>query len=200
MLRIGAELRTAARACVLLHGRAREPEEMVALAERLDLADTHAVVPRADGLTWYPQSFLVDRADNEPRLSHALATVAAQVAQIETARPGLPVAVIGFSQGACLAAEFAYRYPGRVRGLVAFTGGLVGPPGTSWGAEERQESLRAFFGVSERDAWVPAYRVRESASVFGGLGAQVDVLEYEGGTHIISDAEIERARDLLASL
>ena len=49
--------------------------------------------------------------------------------------------VVGFSQGACVATEYALRHPGKVAAIVVFTGCLMGPP------EERTASGLA--------AWVP---------------------------------------------
>ena len=43
--------------------------------------------------------------------------------------------VVGFSQGACVATEYALRHPGKVAAIVVFTGCLMGPPeeNREWG-------------------------------------------------------------------
>ncbi len=70
--------------------------------------------PRAASGTWYPQRFLAPLAQNEPYLTSALSVLAEVVAEL-VAR-GISrerVVLAGFSQGACLALEFAARHPSR---------------------------------------------------------------------------------------
>jgi phospholipase/carboxylesterase len=85
----------------------------------------------AAGHTWYPNSFLAPMERNEPWLSSALELVASIIEKLADEDVAhTKVAILGFSQGACLATEFVARNPIRYGGLVAFTGGLIGPPGT----------------------------------------------------------------------
>src|SRR5690606_17764379 len=77
--------------------------------------------------TWYPHSFIAPVEQNEPALDSALSLVDHVVAEIDG--HGMPlehVFIVGFSQGACLALEYAARHARRYGGVVAFTGGLIG--------------------------------------------------------------------------
>ncbi len=47
---------------------------------------------------------------------------------------------------------------------------------------------------------MPWSRVEESAEVFSGLGAAVDLRRYPGLPHTVNADEIERLRELLAKL
>ncbi|MEM6457579.1 MAG: hypothetical protein AAF772_21000, partial [Acidobacteriota bacterium] len=84
--------------------------------------------PQADAGTWYPQRFIAPRAANEPFLSGALAAVDRAVGSLVDG--GLArerIVLAGFSQGACLALEYAARHAGHYGAVLAFTGGLIGP-------------------------------------------------------------------------
>ena len=88
------------------------------------------LAPQAANQTWYPYRFLEPMARNEPWLSSALQRVGDLVQQVEGAGISAERIVLGgFSQGACLASEFAARNARRYGGLLVFSGGLIGPPG-----------------------------------------------------------------------
>lgn len=198
ILRAGAAPRPGGAAAILLHGRDRTPEEMIALAERIALPELAWVAPTADGATWYPGSFLAPLGDNEPRLGFARARIEQLVADLaERGVPRTRIALVGFSQGACVLAEHAFRSGGRWGALVAFTGGLFGPPGTTWSTERRLAGTPVFLSGSDGDTWVPVARVRETRDVFTAMGATVECLTYAGESHVVTDAEIDRAHAIL---
>ena len=107
--------------------------------------------------------------------------------------------LLGFSQGACLASEFALRHPGRYGGIVVFSGGLIGPPGTAWDEPGDFAGTPVFFGCSDVDAHVPRWRVDESAAVFTRMGAATDLRIYPGMGHLVNDDEIAAARAIVAA-
>jgi predicted esterase len=104
---------------------------------------------------------------------------------------------MGFSQGGCLAAEFAVRHTSRYGGLVVFSGGLIGPPGTSWNSTGSFDGTPVFLGCSDQDNHVPATRVVESADVFARLTASVTTRLYPGMGHLLNDDEIAAAQAIL---
>ena len=63
------------------------------------------------------------------------------------------------------------RHASRYGGVIAFTGGLIGPPGTEWHREGDFSGTPVFLGSGDPDAHVPAKRVAESAEVFTRMGA-----------------------------
>jgi predicted esterase len=191
--------RTGALAGVLLHGRGGTPDEMVGLAERLGLERRRWLAPAAPGGSWYPHRFMGPIDINEPFLSHAIDDCDRAVEEASE-HGSVRVAIVGFSQGACLAAEYALRRPGRCAALVMFTGGLIGPPGTAWRLASPATSLGGLPVLvtgSEIDEWVPAARVRETADVLKTLGADVRCRIYTDRPHIVGDEEIVEARKLL---
>jgi phospholipase/carboxylesterase len=129
VLRAGAPVEDAVGAVIMLHGRGASVEDILSLAGEMYLPRLVYPAPRAAGHAWYPYSFMAPVAQNEPWLSSALRKVESTIALAEAA--GIPpdrIVVCGFSQGACLSTEFVATHPRRYAGLIAFTGGLIGPP------------------------------------------------------------------------
>ncbi len=92
------------------------------------------------------------------------------------------------------------RHAARYGGLLAFSGGLIGPPGTRWPHEGDFLGMPAFFGCSDVDAHVPKSRVDESAAIFERMGAAVEKRIYPGMGHLVNDDELAFARALLESV
>jgi len=183
---------------VLVHGRTLDPAYMRALAERVGLPGVRYLLPAADGNTWYPKSFLAPFDENEPFLSAALAHYESVVAGL--AAEGIPagrIVVGGFSQGACLTAEFIHRYPRRYAGALLWTGGLIGPAGETWAPAKELAGMPVVLSTSETDPFVPPWRVRETAEWFEASGARPQSLIFAAREHMVSDEEIAAGRDLL---
>ena len=181
---------------IVLHGRNQDPAFMAEhVIARLALPELAYVVPAAPDRSWYPAGFMAPLADNEPNLSQSLARIAALADEL--ARPHV---VIGFSQGACLACEHVYKRRGATRALIAFTGGLIGPPGTTWRLGDELAGMPALVSGGLADPWVPAERMRATAATFVGLGARVATKFFDGDDHAVRDPEIAAARSLLTEV
>jgi phospholipase/carboxylesterase len=186
------------RVVVMLHGRGAGPENILDLVPHLDRPQFQYVAPAAPNRTWYPYSFMAEIAKNEPHLSNALAEVGRAVTGAEASGVARHrIVLLGFSQGACLATEFMIRNAARFGGLIAFSGGAIGPPGTRWDESGRFDGTPMFFGCSDVDAHVPETRVRESAAVCERMGASVTTKIYPGMGHLVNDDEIAHAREVL---
>jgi len=169
---------------ILVHGRGGSPEDMLGLAAELNVSDVAYLAPAAAGGTWYPQSFLAPIDQNEPGLSSALAVLERLVSTL--AQQGVTderVALLGFSQGACLALEFAARRARRYAAVVALSGGLIGPPGTPRPYGGTFESTPVFLGCSDIDTHsTPASaRVGRCVPPAQGLGRRAHLSAH--GTH-----------------
>ncbi|BCH24455.1 alpha/beta hydrolase [Mesorhizobium sp. L-8-3] len=200
VLETGATVSEARLAAVMIHGRGRTPEEMANLGEALAIDGVRYYCPEAPAGSWYPRRFLEPLEDNQPDLGRALSAIDALIERLGTT--GFPVervVLCGFSQGACLAAQTLMLRPAPYAAGLFFTGGLIGPPGTTWRSPERIPGVPVLLTGSENDDWVPAWRVRETAAVLSGFGATVDTVIYEDRAHVVSDDEIRRARHLLRS-
>jgi predicted esterase len=189
---------TPKRAVVLLHGRGSSPEDILGLAQHLPSQQTQFLAPRAKNNTWYPQRFIRPTAENEPHLSVALEQV--RQAILETRLPLEQVVLLGFSQGACLALEYAARHGGRFGGVVAFSGGLIGTDQELGKLGKPLESTPVFLGCDAQDFHIPLERVEESAKILSNLGAVVDKRIYQGLGHGINRDEIEAIWRILEML
>lgn len=197
----GPSLDAATGAVILLHGRGGSAEEILGLADELRLPKLVYLAPEADGRTWYPYSFLAPLERNEPWLTSALELVGAILERLKSG--GIPperVAVMGFSQGACLATEFVARNPVRYAGLIALTGGLIGPAKTAFQYSGDLAGTPCFLGSSDPDPYVPWERVEESASILSTLGGMVTLERYPGMPHTINEGQISQARKVLSGI
>lgn len=197
----GVPLGESRAAVIMVHGRNAGPSNILDLVARLDQPGIAYLAPAAAERAWYPYSFMAERARNEPGLSSGLSVLGHLAARIEAAGVPRPrIVLLGFSQGACLAAEFAMRNPARFGGVIVFSGGLIGPAGMTWEQTGDFDGTPVFFGCSDVDSHVPKTRVDESAEVFVRLGAAVTKRIYPGMGHLVNDDEIEFARALLRDL
>ena len=183
---------------ILVHGRNAAPANILSIVPALARPDLTYLAPAAAGGTWYPLSFLAEKEQNEPGISSGL-WVLDQLVQ-HVVRSGVRkdrIVLLGFSQGACLTAEFAASHADRYAGVVLYSGGLIGPPGTTWEYPGSFDGAPVFLGCSDVDAHVPKTRVDESAAVFQRMGATVTERSYPGMGHLVNEEEIAFTRTLL---
>lgn len=186
---------------LMIHGRNAAPQNILDLAEQLDHPDFSYVAPAAAGNTWYPYSFMAVKDQNEPGLSSGLWVMDHLLRSlIDRGIRKENVILLGFSQGACLTAEFAARHAGRFAGVIVYSGGLIGPPGTQWEYDGSFEGTPVFLGCSDVDSHVPQTRVDESAAVFERMGAQVTKRIYPSMGHLVNDDEIAFTRELMSEV
>jgi predicted esterase len=198
ILQAGAPINEARIVAILLHGRGASAQDILTLSEEFSARDVAYLAPQAAGNTWYPYSFLMPIEQNEPSLSSALKVIQELLASLaQKDFPPNRVALMGFSQGACLTLEFAARHAQRYAVIAAFSGGLIGPPGVARNYSGSFDGTRVFMGCSDVDPHIPVERVHESADVFTRMGATVDKRIYPHMEHTINEAEIDAVDALL---
>jgi predicted esterase len=198
VLQAGPPLADARAAIVMLHGRGATAESILSLSEELNVPGFAYLAPQAAGHTWYPYPVLASLASNEPWLSSALEIVGQVLERV--AGEGVPVErtfLLGFSQGACLALEYAARNARRYGGVIGLSGGLIGPPGTPRNHAGSLDGAPVFLGCSDNDSHIPKARVEESAEVFRRLGGDVTLRLYRNMGHTVNTDEIATIRTLM---
>ncbi|WP_435097179.1 alpha/beta hydrolase [Halarchaeum sp. P4] len=196
----GAPLRAADVAVVLLHGRGESAQSITRVAEEVYRHGIAFLAPQAAKYTWYPHRFDAPVEANETWLTSAVDAVERAV---QTARDaGLDderIVLFGFSQGACLAAEYLRREPRRYGGAFVLAGALPGEPG------ERDhlgslEGTPVFCGVGEDDPKIDVESVERTADVFAAMDGDVTVETYPDTGHRITDGEIAAVEARLDAL
>jgi predicted esterase len=201
ILAAGTPLDGARGAVVMIHGRGASAESILDLAGELQTDSLALLAPQAPGGSWYPHSFLMPLDQNEPHLSAALATVGATLDELAAA--GIPAertVLLGFSQGACLATEYAARNAQRYGGVVALSGGLIGPDGTPRDYPGTLDGTPVFLGCSDTDFHIPLARVEESGAILRALGGAVDQRIYPGMGHTVNRDELTAVQAILDAL
>lgn len=197
----GAPLQDARAAMILVHGRGATAESMMPLADAFGRGDVAYLAPQAAQSTWYPYSFLMPTEQNEPGLSSALSVLAGLVERLAAQNFGAErIGILGFSQGACLATEFAARNPRRYGCIVGLSGGLIGPPNSPRNYGGSLAGTPVFLGCSDIDQHIPLERVHETATVLRGMGGEVDERIYPGFGHSVNGDEVEAVKALAERL
>jgi phospholipase/carboxylesterase len=198
VLTAGEPLASARVAMIMVHGRGATAADILMLAEELAQPGFAYFAPEAANNAWYPNSFLAPLASNEPGLSSGLALIASLLEQVNNV--GIPaerVVIVGFSQGACLSLEFVARHARRYGGVIALSGGLIGPDGTPRDYAGSLVDTPVFLGCSDIDPHIPKDRVLHSAEVLQALGGQVTAKLYPRMGHTINRDEILVARGIV---
>ena len=183
---------------MLVHGRGASANNILELGNDLFHPDFAYVAPQAAGNTWYPYSFLAPIPQNEPGISSGLEVIGTLVAEAEAAGVSADrIVIAGFSQGACLASEFVARQGRPFGGLLVFSGGVIGPPGTPRNYEGSLAGMPIFLGCSDIDPHIPLQRVNETADIFEKMGAMVNKQIYPQMGHTIIMDEIDQAQKIM---
>jgi predicted esterase len=199
VLTYGTALNDARVAVILLHGRGGTAQSILGLAAQLPQEKIAYLAPQAANQTWYPNSGFIPIEANEPYVSSAFQTVVNLLAQITAAGiAGDKVVLGGFSQGACLAAEFVARHPQRYGGLFVLSGALLGPPDSPRQYAGSLEGTPVFVAGVDHDPWVTERQLRLTGQVLEEMGGSVHVEVQPGAEHTIRTMEIAHVSNMIA--
>jgi predicted esterase len=185
---------------ILVHGRGASAADIMTLGAELMQPGFAYLAPQAAGSAWYPNPFTDALESNEPYLSSALEVLASLLASVEKTIPADRMILLGFSQGACLALEFAARHARRYGGVVGLSGGLIGPDGTPRDYAGNFDRTQVFLGCSEVDPHIRKDRVIEASDVFNRMGADVTLQLYPNMDHTVSAEEIDAVRQIVSAV
>jgi len=196
----GASWEQADSAMIMLHGRGANAESMQSLIMEFKTDGMMYIIPQATGYSWYPYRFIETRAVNEPGISSGLRLIDSIIVALgKNNLPGENIFLLGFSQGACLAADYAARYPIRLGGVFALSGGLIGDKLNPAEYKGDLQKTPVFLGCSESDFHIPAERVHESSRIFNDLNADVTKRLYPEPGHTINQEELDFINQAICS-
>ena len=196
--RFGADVAAASAAMIMIHGRGASAEDILYLAHELDAPDVAFLAPQAANATWYPNRFIAPVAANEPWLSSALQVVDDLVGSLVAA--GIAhdkIFLLGFSQGGCLATEYAARNPRRYAGVIGLSSGLIENGDQPRAYTGTLDGTPVLLGCSDVDFHIPLARVERTAQIFADLGAAVDTRIYPGMDHTVNQDELDAVQHLI---
>lgn len=194
------DARDGAPVLVLLHGRGSSETDLMGLRPHLP-ADHALVCPRAPfagaewgygpGWAWYrylganrpePESFEASQRELENLLD--------SLPERLGFAPGR-VILGGFSQGGTMSVAFALRHPGRVAGVLNFSGFLADHPSVR-ATPESVEGTRFFWGHGTSDPAIPFEMALEGRAGLRAAGADLVAPDYPIG-HWIAPEELTDA-------
>ena len=194
----GKPLKDANKALIMIHGRGGSAEDILSLSAYLNVKEYTLIAPQATNNTWYPFSFLMPPAQNEPWLSSALSVLNEVVTDLNNVNISTEhIYFVGFSQGACLMLEFVTRNAKKYGGVVAFTGGLIGDKIYRENYKGDFENTPVFIGSSDPDPHVPVQRVHDTVKILRSMNASVAEKIYERMGHTINQDEFDHANQIL---
>jgi predicted esterase len=199
VLTTGAPLAQAKAAMVMVHGRGASARDILVLAQEWNASSVAYLAPQAVNNTWYPNRFTAPVATNEPWLSSALASLDDVLQTVASAGIGADRTILlGFSQGGCLALEYAARHPQRYGGVVGLSAGLIENGDKPRTYNGTLAATPVLLGCSDVDFHIALERVERTAEILAHLGGQVDKRIYRNLGHTINEDEIEAVEQLLA--
>jgi phospholipase/carboxylesterase len=198
IVQAGLSLNNASKILIMLHGRGATAHDILSLTNNLEVDDFHIVAPQANNNRWYPNSFLHPIYQNQPDLNSALDLLWNLTVDYEKEGFGREkIYLLGFSQGACLALEFAAQNAQKWGGIIAFTGGLIGDVLVESRYKGNFEGTKVYMGTSDNDPHIPLIRSKETEGILKKLGAEVKLEVFAGMGHIVNRREIDEANLLL---
>ena len=201
VLNFGDNVQEAHLAVIMLHGRGATAQGMLPLVQALETRGVSFWLPQAAMNRWYPYSAFGPIEMNEPDLSSALLMIDHLTHTLhQHGFSDQQIVFGGFSQGACLAAEYVVRNAKRYAGLFVFSGALIGPNGLTRNYSGSFDRMPVFIGGSDVDPWVEYDFIQDTAKTFEQMDAQVDFQTYPGMAHTINQDEIDRVKKLLSAV
>lgn len=197
VLMTGEPLNSARAAMILLHGRGATAQDILTLVDEIEQPGFTYLAPQAASGSWYPNRFLDLTSSNQPWLASALAVVDKLLEHLQRSAVGPERTILlGFSQGGCLALEYAARNARRYGGVVGLSAGVIGADEEARQDRGFLEGTPIFLGCSDRDPHIPKERVERSEEILKSLGGKVTLRIYPNMAHTVNRDELDFIRQM----
>ena len=192
----------ARRVVVALHGRSAEAGTIMRRLHEITGHDPSVCViglrTKGGADRWYATKYGEPGAGADPEVMGAIDRVDTALAALGRIVPRSSIILAGFSQGACLALEYAARRGSGLAAVVAPCGARIGQP-REWRAASAGAltDLPILVGAALADRWIA--RADQAATIewFRGAGARIEVIDGQGDRHDITARQRLRARELI---
>ena len=193
---------------VLLHGRGSDERDLFPLGKMLH-PDATTVSVRAPfdaapwgygaGFAWY--RFLGGTVPESASFETGQEALAAFVTALpaKLGRTDPTIILGGFSQGGTSSLAYMMRNPGRVAGVLVFSGFLADHPSVAV-TPERVGATPIFWGHGTADPAIPLAAAEQGWKQLGAVNATLETHTYRGMTHTISEEELRDAATWLETL
>lgn len=192
----GARIDEPAPLVIALHGLGDRPENFLGVFNRFTarahVVAPHSEMPHGPGFTWFEGGLTDEAAPGIGRMADTIVRFAGEVAGAQ-ATLGKPI-VMGFSQGGALSFEIGVHHPEAVAATFP-VGGWLTPALWPSAKPPAPIPLTLFHGTA--DTVVPFGATKTAVAALHKLGFPIELHEYEGVGHGISDPE---SGDLLAAI
>jgi len=188
--------------CVMVHGRGQTPGDMEAMVLRhIAVPGVRFHLPQAATRSWYDARAIDPLTPTtQAQLSASLQALADSIAD---AGPADRIVLAGFSQGACLALEYALRrvHPAdaaQLAGLCLFTGCRVGSDPDLPVAP--LAGLPVYASIGDDDPWIPLAAHVAANLTLARLGARLRTDVFPGRPHLAGPVEIAQLSAMLSAV
>jgi phospholipase/carboxylesterase len=197
-IEFGADWNETKAVLIFMHGHGQTPEEALAFVKSIACENIRTILPQAEDGAWYPKSLIEPYEENEPKLKQAMSFYAGIIESLQ--KRGIPLDRIvpaGFSQGACVTAEFLVRFPRSYGGAMLLSGGLIDIAAIGRRPGSGLLAVPIYVTGSEMDAIIPVERTRGVIKTLQAGGALIRSHVFTDRAHEISADEIVEAGKLL---
>ena len=185
---------------VLLHGRGSDERQILELADHLPVGPQYVAVRGPIALDTGGSAWFANRGIGRPVAESLRATLDWFRAWLDTVAPGeWPVALVGFSGGACFAGGLLLDDPSRWAGVAILHGNLPFDAGVAV-APQRLVGVPVLVTQGERDQMIPRDLSAASLAYLSDESGAALTSYRDPGEHEVSAATLETLRTWLDSV
>lgn len=197
----GASVKKAKVICIFVHGRTQCPDDMMEqVIAHLDAPCTRFILPKSCGEAWY-NARATDPLTRETRheLRVSLDVLSEIIALAVQQSPNAKLVLAGFSQGACLSAEYLLLNGKWDGAACLFTGCRVGVAADNLPISDLT-NMPIYISCGDKDPWIPASNYNDMGMTFIENGARLKTEVFPGRDHSVSTTECEALNSMLNNL